>query len=119
MSETSKERLELKQGHKHDEDKPRWDLMPMDALDEVAKVFTGGANKYDDRNWEKGIKYGRIYAAMLRHLSQFWQGKTINKDDFNLHHLAHAVCCGLMLLHYELNDVEYVDFDDRPWNDKE
>jgi hypothetical protein len=37
---------ELPEGVKHDGDKPRWDLLPFDALDEVAGVLRYGAKKY-------------------------------------------------------------------------
>jgi len=100
-----------KQGLKYDAGKSRWDLLPFDSLEEVAKVLTAGAAKYSSRNWEKGINYSRLFASTLRHLSAFWQGEAINKEDFGLHHLAHAACCVLMLLHFELND--YSEFDDR------
>ena len=105
---------ELKEGTKYDGDKTKWDLIPYGALDEVAKVYTGGAKKYDDWNWAKGIKYSRIFAAMMRHLIAFWwYKKRINEEDFGLHHLAHAIWGALTLLHYEQNYETYKSFDDR------
>uniref|UniRef100_UPI001E4FF338 dATP/dGTP diphosphohydrolase domain-containing protein n=1 Tax=Acetomicrobium sp. S15 = DSM 107314 TaxID=2529858 RepID=UPI001E4FF338 len=37
----------------------RYDLIPSDALRELAKVYTVGAEKYGERNWEKGMSWGR------------------------------------------------------------
>ena len=105
---------DLKEGTKFDSDKLRWDLLPYGALEETVKVYTGGAKRYDDWNWAKGIKYSRIFAALCRHLMAFWwKKKRINEEDFGLHHLAHVVWCALSLLHYELDYEQYKDFDDR------
>ncbi len=81
---------------KFDDGKPRWDLLPFDALDEVAYVLAYGANKYAPRNWEKGMSWGRLLAALLRHLSQWALGREFDAES-GMHHLAHASCCVLML----------------------
>ena len=52
-----------KEGLKHDQGKLRFDLIPPEALIELAKVLTYGASKYNDRNWEFGMAYGRLYAV--------------------------------------------------------
>lgn len=84
-------------GIKHDTDKPRTDLLPADALIEVSKVLAFGAKKYAPRNWEKGMAWGRLSGAMLRHLFAWSRGvETDEETGFN--HLAHAACCSLMLL---------------------
>lgn len=101
-------------GTKHDEGKPRYDLFPPECLLEIVKVYTGGANKYADWNWAKGIRYSRVYRAAMSHLQAFWMGKTINESDFGLHHLAHAAWNCVALLYYELHYKFYQKFDDRP-----
>ena len=47
----------------------RMDLLPWDTLKEVSKHYAKGAEKYDDRNWERGYDYHLSFAALLRHLS--------------------------------------------------
>jgi hypothetical protein len=89
------------EGLKYDDGKLRWDLFPENALCEVAKVFTEGSNKYGERNWEKGIVYGRLYAASRRHLSAFIQGERI--DEIGTHHLANAIVNLMMMLSFELD----------------
>ena len=42
-------------GTKNDGGKLRYDLIPPRALEALAYVYTIGAAKYSDRNWEKGI----------------------------------------------------------------
>lgn len=104
------------QGTKHDGEKTRFDLLPASALDAVAKVLTKGAAKYGDRNWEQGIKFGRLFAATQGRLNAWWL--TIDHDaEWGFLHLAHAACCVLMLLHYALQKKRYHRFDDRPRED--
>lgn len=82
---------------KADEGKPRFDLLPFDALEEVAAVLAHGALKYGERNWEKGLGWGRIAGALLRHLAAWTRGIELDAES-GRHHLAHAACCALMLL---------------------
>jgi hypothetical protein len=101
---------ELVVGTKYDEGKLRWDLVPPE-FEEVVRVLTYGATKYADRNWERGISYGRLIAATLRHLFAWIRGEREDPET-GLHHLAHAGCDILFLLTYELRGMK--DFDDRP-----
>ena len=101
----------MSSGTKHDGDKLRYDLFPPEALDEIAKVLTYGANKYDDRNWEKGIAYGRVFAATMRHLWSWWKREE-NDQETGISHLAHAGCNVLFLLAYRLRHMN--KWDDRP-----
>lgn len=102
------------EGTKYDQGKLRYDLLPPEPIEEVVKVYTGGAEKYAPWNWAKGIKYSRVYGALMRHLQDFWMGATINHDDFGLHHLGHALWCVITLLYYEMHYKFYQKFDDRP-----
>lgn len=86
---------------KFDTDKVKLDLLPFDSLEEVAKVFTFGANKYGDRNWELGFNYGRIIASTLRHIFAFCRGEDLDPET-GLRHLAHAACNVLFLLTFQL-----------------
>lgn len=103
-------------GRKDDGGKPRWDLMSPVLLNGIARVLTFGANKYADRNWEKGIKFGRVFAALMRHLWAWWGGE-LTDPETGESHLYHAGCCLMFLAHFE--DGEYEVFDDRPSVDKD
>jgi hypothetical protein len=91
-------------GRKDDTGKDPWELLPWDALREVVKVLAFGANKYEERNWEKGMAYGRLYGAALRHLTSWWEGEEADHET-GLSHLAHACCCVLFLLAFELRGI--------------
>lgn len=98
-------------GVKKDEGKLRWSLLPWDAVEEVVKVLMYGCEKYSSRNWEKGMDYGRLFDADLRHKIDWWQKGEAVAEDSRLHHLAHAACDTLFLLAYELRNKGK---DDRP-----
>ncbi len=96
------------EGRKDDSGKLRFDLLPVKPLMKVAEVYTIGATKYDDRNWEKGLKWGRVFAAMLRHAWKWWGGEQRDAVD-GQHHLASVVWCALALMEYEDTHPELDD----------
>src|SRR5690242_13168602 len=75
----------------------RFDLIPQDALWLVAKVFGKGAEKYAERNWERGLKYTSIAGARDRHNALFAGGQEFDEES-GLPHLAHAAWHALVLL---------------------
>lgn len=85
----------------------RFDLIPVDPMWTVAEVYGKGAEKYEDRNWERGYNWSLSYAAMQRHLHQFWGGEYLDEDG--LPHLAHAVFHALALLWFAEHKPEYDD----------
>jgi hypothetical protein len=101
-------------GIKNDQDKykDRWDLLPFDAIEQIVKVYTYGAAKYQPRNWEKGLAFTRLRAALMRHLVAFFEHNEDNDPEWNLSHLAHAGCCLTMLLALHIRQTEGCD--DRP-----
>lgn len=100
---------------KFDLGKPRYDLVPWDALEEVVRVLNYGAQKYDPRNWEKGTAWSRMFSAGIRHDADFWQKLQDIDPESGLPHLAHGICCRLFLLSYWLRQVGK---DDRPRSDE-
>lgn len=79
---------------KHDQDKPRADLLPPKALLAMARVLAYGAQKYDDENWRKGGKASvpRYVAACLRHVFAYMSGELVDAETGESH-LAHAMTC--------------------------
>lgn len=56
--------------------RPRYDLIPVEALLGWAKWMARGAEKYSDRNWEKGMPISRYEASAHRHLAGYMLGDT-------------------------------------------
>ena len=82
--------------------KARLDLVPFAAVEQIAEVLTFGAKKYGDNNWARGARWGRYFAAMMRHMWAWWRGQE-NDPETGKSHLAHAGCCLLFLMEYQRN----------------
>lgn len=96
-------------GVKHDESKRRMDLVPTSLMSGVARILEFGARKYGDNNWRKGLKWSRVYAALQRHLADFWEGNDLDSES-GLPHLYHAACnIAFLIEFYEKRK----DLDDR------
>lgn len=98
------------EANKNDKIKVRMDLVPPDVVEAMAWVLTDGAEKYGDRNWEEGMRWGRLYAALHRHMGAWWMGEGLDPES-GRSHLWHALCCISFLTAYELRGVGK---DDRP-----
>jgi len=77
-------------GIKYDTKKPRWSLVPLNVIEDIVRVATFGAEKYEDNNW-KYVEPGpdRYFSALMRHLAA-WQAGEANDPETGLSHLAHA-----------------------------
>lgn len=85
-------------GIKHDQEKPRTDLIPPSAILEVARVLGHGAKKYAPDNWKKVPDLrSRYLGAALRHIFQSMEGQELDPDS-GMDHLAHAVCSLLFVM---------------------
>lgn len=138
---------EFKSGAKRSERKPRYDLIPKVALDRLANRFTGelihgipqypgdpvanqskptgGALKYGECNWEKGLPtsdvINHIYDHLTSYVNIFRENLKTWKGDMNLvvkgmkHHsvseddLAAAMWGLVVLMHQEDSNRMYHD----------
>ena len=98
----------LSVGVKNDAGKLRFDLLPVRPLMLLVDVYTRGAKKYADRNWEKGLQWGRVFSAMMRHAWAWWAGEKHDPVD-GQHHLASVAWCALTLMEYEYTHPELDD----------
>lgn len=96
-------------GSKHDQEKPRMDLLDSSWLEGVAEILTFGAKKYAAHNWRGGIELSRLIAGVMRHIAAFNRGEDIDPES-GKSHLYHA-SCGLMFASWMLNNRP--DLDDR------
>lgn len=97
-----------KEGKKNDkkDDKTRWELMPLDCLEDIARVYTEGAKKYGENTWqnlENG--YQRYKAALLRHLWEFEKGNEIDPET-GCHHLAQVCWNSIALLYLSKHSMK-------------
>jgi hypothetical protein len=82
---------------KSDAGKPRWTLVPWDAMSEVVAVLEHGAQKYGVDNWVNVDEPRRYVDAAFRHLIAYDLDEDIDSES-GRPHLAHAVCSLLFLI---------------------
>ena len=82
----SGKRLKYKSGMVRDlqEGKPRYDLIYLPMITDLAHHMAGGACKYGERNWEKSNsveELNRFKASAWRHFVQFMNGEEDERHD--------------------------------------
>lgn len=91
-------------GVKFDKDKPKWNLLPWDELEDVVHVLTFGAKKYAPDNWKfVDDANNRYMDAAMRHLVAHQQGEQRDAESGESH-IAHAICCLLFMLWHDKHD---------------
>ncbi len=103
--EIDEKRANQLQGMKFDEDKLRWDLLPIVPVEKIVEIITHGAKKYTPENWKK-VDIQRFYAAGMRHLTAWKKGEEFDKDS-GFTHLAHVGCNILFMMYIEENKVRH------------
>jgi len=85
---------------KFDTDKLRYDLIPPESMEALAKVLTYGAKKYKPGNWKNATNIDRYTAALYRHLEAWRKGEEVDEES-GLPHLAHAITNVAFLIWFE------------------
>lgn len=86
--------------------KVRMDLLPWPELEKIAEVYTAGAAKYGDHNWENLENgYERYKGAMLRHLTEVEKGNAIDEDTGCLH-IAQVAWNAIAMVHFKLKEYD-------------
>ena len=86
-------------------------LFPMHLLAGAARIFMGGAMKYAQWNWAKGMPHSSCVDCFLRHFNKYWyMGEDIDEESGE-HHLDHMICNLIMLRH---STIAFKEGDDRP-----
>jgi hypothetical protein len=90
------------EGIKFDSGKPRFELIPPEVLEKIAHLYTLGAKKYGDNNWAHGMKWSRVYGALLRHVHAAERGTRWNLESTGItEHLVAAAWNCFTLMMYE------------------
>lgn len=98
-------------GNRLNEGKLRYDLIPTEGIEELAKVFTYGAEKYGIDNWRKGLSWRECIASAKRHIAALEAGNDYNMDDDPS--LLHAACAAANLMMIASFYKIHPEFDDR------
>jgi hypothetical protein len=100
-------------GARYNAGKADLSLIPLCTLEDEAKVWMYGKQKYAAWNWAKGMDWSVPLACALRHISAWQRGEELDAES-GLPHLAHAMCNLRMLTLYSKT---YPEGDDRPPKD--
>jgi len=90
-------------GVKADSGKLEWTLLPWKSLREIVEVLMYGNCKYpcpSNANWKK-VEPDRYKKALMRHVVAWLDGEKVDEET-GKSHLAHAGCCILFLLWFEV-----------------
>jgi len=107
--QVNKEAVNAKEGLRYNQGKLRYDLLEPYAIEQLAKVFTKGAEKYAPRNWEKGMSWSSVLASLKRHIAEFEKGVDFDPETLLLH-ASHMAWNAMALVSYYKIAPE---FDDR------
>lgn len=91
------------------DDKLRWDLLPMQEIEDIVRVFHLGAKKYKPNGW-KDIPNGfeRYRAAMMRHLMCYMNGERYDKE-LGVNHLSSMCWNAIAMLWYDKHGKGLLD----------
>ncbi len=73
----------------------RYDLISPTGLRRLAETYGEGAQKYGDRNWERGMDAGGLLNHALAHIVSYLSG------DRSEDHMAHAAWGLFAVMHFE------------------
>lgn len=91
----------MAEGVKYDENKLDFSLLPESELEPVIRVMMFGAKKYAPDNWKRvPDAKRRYYNAARRHIYAWFSGERLDPETGESH-LAHAICCLLILSWHE------------------
>lgn len=83
------------------DDKLRWDLLPMEEIEDIVRVYHAGAKKYGPNNWQNlDNGFERYRAAAARHLMEYLKGERVDADTGCLH-LAQYAWNAIAMLWYD------------------
>lgn len=114
LEQVNKDNYDLSLGGvKLDSDKPTMSYLPPLPMMELAFLAMQGAKKYQPRNWEKGMRFGRIYDALCRH-ALLWLAGNDKDEETGIHHLIAVgwnaiILRELCITHPEMDDRQKYD----------
>ena len=82
----------------------RYDLVPPEGVEAVAKAMHEGAVTHGDNNWKKGLRNSILVNHAMRHIVEYMKEGNTTED-----HIGHALANLMMLKWNEVNLPEFND----------
>ena len=96
-------------GLRHDEGKPRYDLIPPEFMEALAVHYGQGSRKYSERNWERGMSWGTCFRALMSHSWKWFRGETYDEDPampgYHAHHMVAVAWAAITLYTYSVRKI--------------
>lgn len=103
----------MEKGKKELDGKLNYACVPLETMQGVIRVFEKGAKKYNGyRTWLPGIAFSKLFAAIMRHLIDWFYLHKDKDDESGEHPLCHVIANCLMILTF----IDKDKFDDRFYN---
>jgi len=96
------------EGKKFDQGKLQWHTINplMEQIEQVVKILEDGVKTYGLNNWMNVTPFEERYSnALMRHVTAYMKGEITDPNSCR-HHLAHAICNCLFLMHGGNNNAE-------------
>ena len=87
-----------------DADGVRYDLVPPEGVEAVARAMHVGAVTHGDNNWKKGLRNSILVNHAMRHIVEYMKEGNTTED-----HIGHALANLMMLKWNEVNLPEFND----------
>lgn len=82
----------------------RYDLVPPEGVEAVARAMHVGAVTHGDNNWKKGLRNSILVNHAMRHIVEYMKEGNTTED-----HIGHALANLMMLKWNEVNLPEFND----------
>lgn len=100
------------QALRYNEGKVPYSYLPLDLLEDTARVLEMGAKKYARDNYRKGMPMTEVMDSLMRHYTAFATGED-NDQESGLSHIGHMIC-NLLFMQNIMNAEDLKDkYDDR------
>lgn len=95
-------------GVRYNKGKSRMELIEPGFMEEVGKILTFGAEKYEIDNWKKFDKHKRLqtYGSLMRHLEAHRKGEKLDPES-GCSHLCHIVTNAMFLWWFDKEGKEH------------
>ena len=96
-------------GLRHSAGKPRYDLIPPEFMEALAVHYAQGSLKYSERNWERGMKWGECFRALMSHAWKWARGEQCDNDPampgYRPHHMIPVIWNAIAIYTYETRKI--------------
>lgn len=89
-------------------------LLPWEQLDEVARLYEFGTNKYSAHNWRRGYSWSLSFSSLIRHARSWWAGEMVDSET-GCDHMAAVIFHALALMFFNQNKSNLPDDLDDRW----